>query len=68
MEDWLVAHYGVLKDFSAPGISFLGLVATVVVAVIGFSTLGRWRREQLEGRRIRKRRHDGFNLSLFKRA
>jgi hypothetical protein len=52
MRDWIVAHYAVLKDFSAPAISFLTLVATVVLAAIGLRTLKRWRQEQLEGRRI----------------
>lgn len=52
MEGWFAAHYDTLKDLSGPAISLLGLLATIVLAVIGFTTLGRWRRERVEGRRI----------------
>jgi hypothetical protein len=52
MHDWLSSHYDVLKDFAGPAISLASLLATIIFAIIGFSTFGRWRREQLEGRRI----------------
>jgi hypothetical protein len=52
MHDWLVAHYNVLKDFAGPVVALLSLCVTIIIAIFGFSTFGRWKREQLEGRRI----------------
>src|SRR6202035_3763718 len=34
MKDWLVSHYDALKDFSSPTISLLGLIATIVLALL----------------------------------
>jgi hypothetical protein len=52
MHDWFVAHYNVLKDFAGPVVALLSLFVTIIIAIFGFSTFGRWKREQLEGRRI----------------
>jgi hypothetical protein len=49
VQEWMVAHYEVLKDFAGPAITFLGFVATLGLGVTGFK---RWRRQEVEGRRI----------------
>jgi hypothetical protein len=49
LRKWLVAHYEVLKDFVGPAVTFLGFVATLGLGVTGFR---RWRRQEVEGRRI----------------
>lgn len=52
MRDWLIAHYDVLKDFAGAAVTLIGFVLTTILAIIGFNTFGRWKREQLEERRI----------------
>ena len=50
--DWFSAHYDVLKDFAGPAVSLLGIIAAAVAAIFGFKSFERWKREQLEERRI----------------
>jgi hypothetical protein len=52
VHDWFLAHYEVLKDFAGPVVSLLGIVAAAVAAICGFRSFERWKREQLEERRI----------------
>lgn len=52
MEEWLTKHYDVLKDFSGQGLTVIGLAITVALAVAGFKTFDKWKREKLEERRI----------------
>jgi hypothetical protein len=52
VHDWFLAHYEVLKDFAGPVVSLLGIVAASVAAICGFKSFDRWKREQLEERRI----------------
>ena len=52
VHDWFLAHYEVLKDFAGPVVSLLGIVAASVAAICGFRSFERWKREQLEERRI----------------
>jgi hypothetical protein len=52
MQEWFLAHYDVLKDFSAPVLTVIGFIITIAIAVAGFQSFERWRREQIEGRRI----------------
>jgi hypothetical protein len=51
-KDWFHLHYQLLKDFSAPSVAFVGLVLTAIVAIAGFRSFGRWKREKIEERRI----------------
>jgi hypothetical protein len=52
MFDWLVVHYDVLKDFSAPVLTIIGFGISTILAIAGLKTFGRWRREKVEERRI----------------
>lgn len=52
MRDWLIAHYEVLKDFSAPVLTVIGFIITITIAIAGFKSFEKWRREQIEARRI----------------
>jgi hypothetical protein len=52
MADWLNDHYAVLKDFSAPALTLIGFAITIILAVAGFRTFDRWKREKIEERRI----------------
>jgi len=52
MQEWLVAHYEVLKDFSTPVLTLIGLLITICVAVAGFRTFDKWKREKIEEHRI----------------
>jgi hypothetical protein len=52
MHDWFLAHYDVLKDFASPVVSLIGIVAASIVAICGFKSFERWKREQLEEHRI----------------
>jgi hypothetical protein len=49
---WFHLHYLILKDFAAPSVALLGLLLTAVIAVAGFKSFGRWKREKIEERRI----------------
>jgi hypothetical protein len=49
---WFLAHYDVLKDFSAPVIALIGLGISAVLAIAGLKTFSRWQREKIEERRI----------------
>jgi hypothetical protein len=50
--DWFHLHYQLLKDFAAPSVALLGLLLTAVIAVAGFKSFSRWKREKIEERRI----------------
>jgi hypothetical protein len=52
VSDWLSSHYDVLKDFSAPVLTVLGFMITVALAIGGFRTFDKWKREKIEERRI----------------
>ncbi len=52
MTEWLLAHYDLLKDFSAPVLTLLGFGITAVLAVMGLNTFEKWKREKIEERRI----------------
>jgi hypothetical protein len=52
MRAWLAAHYDLLKDFAGPAVTLIGFVVTIVLGIIGFSTFGRWRRQEIEQRRM----------------
>ena len=52
VHDWFLAHYDVLKDFAGPIVSLLGIAAATIAAICGFRSFERWKREQLEERRI----------------
>jgi hypothetical protein len=49
---WFLAHYEVLKDFSAPAVALVGLGISAVLAIAGLKTFSRWQREKIEERRI----------------
>jgi hypothetical protein len=51
-KEWFHLHYQVLKDFAAPSIALLGLLLTAGIAIAGFKSFGRWKREKIEERRI----------------
>jgi hypothetical protein len=52
LREWSSAHYDLLKDFAGPTVTLLGLVVTVFIAWLGFRSFDRWKREQLEDRRM----------------
>jgi hypothetical protein len=52
MHDWFVNHYGVLRDFAAPVLTIIGFGITVAFGIAGFRTFRKWKREQIEERRI----------------
>ncbi len=47
-----MSHYEVLKDFAAPVVAFVGLVITLFLGLAGLRTFGKWKREQIEERKI----------------
>ncbi len=49
---WFLAHYEVLKDFSAPAVALVGLGISAALALAGLKTFSRWQREKVEERRI----------------
>jgi hypothetical protein len=51
-KDWFHLHYQLLKDFVPSIVALLGLGLTAVVAIAGFKSFGRWKREKIEERRI----------------
>jgi hypothetical protein len=48
----LTAHYDLLKDFAGPVVTLIGFVVTIVLGIIGFNTFGRWRKQEIEQRRM----------------
>jgi hypothetical protein len=50
--NWISSHYDALKDFSAPALTVLGFAITITLAIAGFRTFDRWKREKIEERRI----------------
>jgi hypothetical protein len=46
------AHYEVLKDFTGPIVTLVGFGITTTLALKGFNTFDRWKRERIEERRI----------------
>jgi hypothetical protein len=52
MHQWFLAHYEVMKDFAGPTATVLGFGVTVIIAYFGFRGFERWKREQLEERRM----------------
>ena len=51
-KDWFHLHYQPLKDFVPSIVALLGLGLTAVIAIAGFKSFGRWKREKIEERRI----------------
>jgi hypothetical protein len=51
-KDWFHLHYQLLKDFVPSIVALLGLGLTAVIAIAGFKSFGRWKREKIEERRI----------------
>ena len=51
-KDWFHFHYQLLKDFVPSIVALLGLGLTAVIAIAGFKSFGRWKREKIEERRI----------------
>jgi hypothetical protein len=51
-KDWFHLHYQLLKDFAPSIVALLGLGLTAVIAIAGFKSFGRWKREKIEERRI----------------
>jgi hypothetical protein len=52
MHDLFMNHYTVLKDFATPVLTIIGFGITVTFGIAGFRTFGKWKREQIEERRI----------------
>jgi hypothetical protein len=52
VRDWFLAHYDLLKDFSAPILTLVWFGVTSVIVYFGFRSFDRWKREQLEERRM----------------
>jgi hypothetical protein len=50
--EWFSMHYEVLKDFAGPTVTLLGFGVTAIIAYFGFRNFERWKREQLEERRM----------------
>ncbi len=51
-KDWFHLHYQLLKDFVPSAVAMLGLILTAIIAVAGFRSFSRWKREKIEERRI----------------
>jgi hypothetical protein len=52
MQGWFVAHYDAFKDFAGPALTLLGFAITIGIAVAGFRTFDRWKKEKIEGKKI----------------
>lgn len=52
MFEWLHAHYAFLKDFAGPAVSLIGVAITAIVAIVGLNAFGRWKRQQVESKRL----------------
>lgn len=52
MQEWFVAHYVVLKDFSGPALTVVGFAITVTLAIVSFRTFDKWKQEKIEENRI----------------
>ena len=52
IKDWFHLHYQLLKDFVPSAVAMLGLVLTGIIAIAGFRSFSRWKREKIEERRI----------------
>jgi len=52
IRDFFGAHYDVLKDFAGPTVTLVGFIVTALIAYFGFRNFERWKREQLEERRM----------------
>ncbi len=52
MQQWFLAHYDFLKDFAGPFMSLAALTATVAIAVKGFNTLEKWKKQRIEEKRL----------------
>jgi hypothetical protein len=48
-KDWFHLHYQLLKDFVPSIVALLGLGLTAVIAIAGFKSFGRWKREKAAG-------------------
>src|SRR5260370_40659673 len=46
------AHYDFFKDFTTPMLTVIGFTITLGLGVAGFRSFKKWRREQIEERRI----------------
>src|SRR6202035_1305526 len=53
LREWSLAHYDLLKDFAGPAVTLLGFAVTAIIAYFGVRSFRRWKREQLEERRIK---------------
>jgi hypothetical protein len=52
MQGWFVAHYDAFKDFAGPTLTLLGFATTIGIAVAGFRTFDRWKKQKIEGKTI----------------
>jgi hypothetical protein len=52
LREWSLVHYEFIKDFAGPAVTLLGIGVTASIAYFGFRSFGRWKREQLEARRM----------------
>jgi len=52
MHNWILEHYDALRDLATPVLAIIGFCITIGIAVGGFRTFGRWKRERIEERRI----------------
>jgi hypothetical protein len=52
LREWSLAHYELLKDFSGPAATLVGFGVTALIAYFGFRSFERWKREQVEERRM----------------
>ena len=52
MQGWFASHYDVLKDFTTPVLTLVGFVITTCLGVAGLRSFNRWRREQIEEKKI----------------
>jgi hypothetical protein len=52
IQEWATKHYDVLKDFAGPTLTLVGFIITICIAIGGFRSFGRWKREKIEERRI----------------
>ena len=51
-KDWFHLHYQLLKDFVPSVVALIGIALTFGIAIAGFRSFGRWKREKIEERRI----------------
>jgi hypothetical protein len=52
IHDGLHSHYELLKDFAGPTVALFGVLISTIIAYYGFRSFGRWKREQLEEKRM----------------